>query len=346
MSEQEGVGATVESGDITVTTNYGTAEEAQAQLELEVPDPVADAAAPAPADGRDPQTGQFAKPGKHQAARHKPNDRINLAVGAQREAERRADAAERRLAELEARQQAQAPPAAPARPQARPEARPAPSGDPDDPEPDPDNLQRYPDGQFDRKYLKEQSRWEARQELRTVHRYQQEAAATQRQRQALETRAGEVAQALQAAGPSFLNDRVDPRLADAVPLSLIPHVPPDRRPQRVTIANWAAEQVFRSDRPAELAAHLSDPQEIQRLATLLREHGEQAALRAIARIEAGLGAAPAAAARPVVPSQARKPIQPLGSSPQMADPYEVSDDLDVDEHIRRMNAKDRAEGRL
>lgn len=34
-----------------------------------------------------------------------------------------------------------------------------------DPEPDPSNTTTYPDGQFDRKFLKDQARWEARQEL-------------------------------------------------------------------------------------------------------------------------------------------------------------------------------------
>lgn len=52
-----------------------------------------------------------------------------------------------------------APPAAP------PVAATPSTTDAPDPEPDPSNTTIYPDGQFDRKFLKDQARWEARQEL-------------------------------------------------------------------------------------------------------------------------------------------------------------------------------------
>jgi hypothetical protein len=59
----------------------------------------------------------------------------------------------------------------------------------------------------------------------------------------------------------------------------------------------------------------------------------------LTRLEAAPAPAQPPKAAPV--TSAKPPISPVGSSPVASDDGEVSDELDVDEHIRRMNAKDR-----
>lgn len=79
---------------------------------------------------------------------------------------------ERRIAELAAENAKLKTPTEPAK-----AASPATPAVTDDPEPDPADATKYPDGQFDRKYIKDQARWEARQEI---------AATVAKQREALE----------------------------------------------------------------------------------------------------------------------------------------------------------------
>jgi hypothetical protein len=118
-------------------------------------------------------------------------------------------------------------------------------------------------------------------------------------------------------------------------------LPPDQR-ARPSFANWVAEQVLYADHPAELLLHLSNEAEAQRVATLLGTAGELAAIRELATLDVRLGAASSAAPAPKTEmSHAKPPIQPLGSSPQQADPYEITDDLSIEEHIRRGNAKEK-----
>ena len=132
---------------------------------------------------RDRQNGQF-RDGKrrHRAASAiaGPEDvpRIRELTGKVRTAEERATALEAELNALMARPAptgspvagsaaAVAKPSMPSGGSPPPAAQPAPAADP---EPDPADATTYPDGQYDRKYLKDQARWEARQELAT---YQQ-----------------------------------------------------------------------------------------------------------------------------------------------------------------------------
>ena len=82
--------------------------------------------------------------------------------------------------------------------------------------------------------------------------------------------------------------------------------------------------------------HLSNPDEIQRLATLPPLH----VMRELARIDVGHGAAPAAPA-PKAPilSKAKPPIQPLGSSSVATD--EPPDPANFEAHVRYWYAQDR-----
>lgn len=355
-------GATVQSGDFEVTSSHESADEIRQAFAVEdptppvelPPEPVAEPEPVAPDQGdRDAKTGQFTKRPTNAEARKDPKARIAQQSFDQREAERRAEAAEkraeaaeRRAQDLEARQRPAEPPAP--KPQPRQET----YDDPNDPEPNPEDLTKYADGQFDRKYLRDLGLWSGRQAQKQAdyHRElsrRQEAAqqAEEAQRKALSERATTFNDKFQAAKKTnpAIEDQIHPKLLEAWPTSALP---PDQR-ARPTFANWVAEQVLYADHPAELLLHLSNEQEAQRVATLLQTAGEAAAIRELATLDVRLGAAPPAAAAPKAElSHAKPPIQPLGSSPHRPDPYEVTEDMSVDEHIRRMNARDRREGRL
>ena len=88
-----------------------------------------------------------------------------------------------------------------------------------------------------------------------------------------------------------------------------------------------------------LSAH---PDESQRLSTL---HPADT-YREMGKLEGRLEAASSSRGPARVVSNARAPIKPLGTSPHVSDPFEISDDLSMDEHFRRMNAADRQAGRL
>jgi len=85
----------------------------------------------------------------------------------------------------------------------------------------------------------------------------------------------------------------------------------------------------------------ANPQESQRLSTL---HPAET-YREMGKLEARLEAASVRGPARVV-SSAKAPIKPLGTSPPVADPFAITDELSMDEHFRRMNAADRAAGRM
>jgi hypothetical protein len=98
----------------------------------------------------------------------------------------RADRLERELAALKQ----------PARHDAPAASSPAPA---DDPEPDPENLEKYPDGLYDRKYFKDQAAWEARSLLRTEREKAAQAARQQQQEDRARERARSWAERVTAA---------------------------------------------------------------------------------------------------------------------------------------------------
>ena len=353
----------IQSGDFELQSSHETPEEMRQALAQETPAPSPDAAdEPAPpeppdsepppskpATERDEKTGQFSKRPTNAEARKDPKARLAQQTFDQREAERRAEAAERRAEaaerraqELEARRQ-EPPPAAP-KPQPQQET----YDDPNDPEPNPEDLTKYPDGQFDRRYQRDLSLWAGRQTQkqadyhRELHRRQTLAQqAEEAHRKALVDRANTFNERFQAAAKTnpAITDQIHPKLLDAWPTSALP---PEQR-ARATFANWVAEQVLHADHPAELLLHLSNEQEAQRIATLLGIGDEPAAIRELAILDMRLGAAsPAAPAPKTEMSHAKPPIQPLGSSPHAGDNGAYSDDLSFEENLRRQN---RREGR-
>ena len=93
----------------------------------------------------------------------------------------------------------------------------------------------------------------------------------------------------------------------------------------------------------QLLQYLSTHQdESQRLSTL---HPVDV-YREMGKLEERLGAASEVRGSAPVISHAKPPIKPLGSSPHTPDADAVTDELSFDEHFRRMNAKDRKNGRL
>lgn len=197
---------------------------------------------------------------------------------------------------------------------------------------------------------------DARADFRYEQRQQQDRHAQQERQavQSIQASSAEFSKRLTeqtADDPKFL-ESVNPRLLDAVRIGAYAKRADGTHYDRTTgenlppptFANFLMEQVFRSEVPKALLHHLSNVQEVQRLATLPPDE----VIRAIAKLEATV-TGPAAADRgsALVPkkSAAPDPIVPLGSSPvQSGD--EPSDDEPLDTYIRRENAKDRKAGRL
>ena len=325
---------TVESGDFIVTSS-GESEDAirAAMLESEsadtpavtddaqdapdesasedAPEPEADSPEDAP-DEQKPEPKKLDKRTKagRQAAIQQEID----ALIAQRTEARKALDAER--AQLESLRQSQAPALAA-----------------DDPEPQEAQFDDY--GQ----YVKAQARWEARQEFRAQ---QQNALLAQQQQLAareFEWRVQNFKSKIDeenAKTPDWLNT-VNQDLLSIVPISAMSAK--DR--EQATAYNALAEELLRTERPVEMLRHFSEhPEEVQRLVTLPPHEF----MRQMARIEARLDVA--ATVTPTTPktpplSQAKPPIRAMGSVPSAGDDGELSDDLPVEEYIRRANAQDR-----
>lgn len=103
-----------------------------------------------------------------------------------------------------------------------------------------------------------------------------------------------------------------------------------------------ADAIFDSEYSTELMAHFSaNLQQFQRLSTL----PPRDLAREIGRLE-GTFLRPAAASSGPAPktpviSQAPAPIKPVGTTASTAERDPFSEDLDIDEHIRVMNARDK-----
>lgn len=355
-------------GNIEVSSSHESADEIRAALTAEtrvetppaapttepetsaIETPETPAAAEPADSGYRNADGTFKRRPTNAEARRDPKARVHQQTWDQREAERRADAAERRAADLEARlRERETPPPPPPKPHSAPA--PPIQADPTDPRPDKNDLATYPDGQFDERFMEDLSAWRSRQEFRRFTRAQQEQQAMAARFQELDARASKFAERMAAAfeaDPQF-DAKIHPAIANAKPASALSPadvarlqtLSPQERNQSA-FHSFLAEQLWRSEHPKDVALYLSDPATLQRFATL---HPNDV-IRELAIFESRLGAAPSAAsAPPVAVSSAKRPIQPLGSSPQAADPTELSDDLPIEEWIKRGNAKDRASGR-
>lgn len=263
-----------------------------------------------------------AKPTAEKKPRNDPQARIDELTRLRREAERERD---QLRAELEAARQ----PKAPAPPTVT------------DAEPDPTDLTKYPEGQYDRKYVADQARWSARQEL--------QAQAEQREREsALEAQTRQRVDRERAIGEritkSFSTEDDVRAFADqhASFLGMKRFSLLTEAERKVAKAgNIVAEVFFQvdPDHPRELIEELAKPEIRQRIATLPPEQ----MFRELAKLDARLGTAHVPASVPAPPvSKAKPPIRPVESSPVASDPYDLADDLSPEEYIRRANARERA----
>jgi hypothetical protein len=106
-------------------------------------------------------------------------------------------------------------------------------------------------------------------------------------------------------------------------------------------SNWIADElVFSSENAPALMLHLSEhPDELQRIATL---SSPRAVTREMAKLAARLEAASAGVSSKPEPSKAKPPVRPVTGSPHAADPTDVSEEMPFEEHVKRMNARDRS----
>jgi len=242
---------------------------------------------------------------KRRNRREDPQEAIKVAVAKEREAERRAQAAERERDELRARL---APPP--------PRAAPPTSGD-DDPEP------MYVQGQAPDEFVRQHSRWSARQEVKAVFK-----------QRALEEQAAARQQADIVRSQPFLAKMAEITVSDPTfATKLHPDVIALDMRERTPIT----DAIIDSADPKAVLQYLSDhPQDFQRLATLHPYH----AIREMARLEERLAAGPGSATAPPVLSNAKPPIPALGGSPHSSDANVDEADLPVEEFIRRANRND------
>jgi len=306
----------VTDGDITIDSNHETTEQIAIAFQDDAPPSEGtDAVSPQSADAapvaEEPIT--QAKPKR----RSNPTEAVKSAIAKQREAERRADAAESKIQALSAER---AP--TPTETQTAPE--------PETPSwsrfkempgvPRPDQFTAYEDysmalAEFvsDAKHTENTA---AQQ-----HAYEQQQIAQEQQVQ-LDRWSKTLDEARQQ------NPQFDETLNLDTPMSLPMQHLAMESPQGIAILQWLSEH----------------PDDAQRLSTL---HPAET-YREMGKLEARLEAAsPTVSSGPArVVSSAKAPIKPLGTSPPVEDPFEITDDLSMDEHFRRMNAADRQSGRL
>ena len=294
----------VTDGDITIDSNHETVDQIQSAFADDPPAADSEASAPiavAPVE----------KPTEKRRNRSdSASEAVSSAVGKQRAAERRADAAEARIAELSRPPEPEPTPPAHGSEWARFKAMPG--------VPTVDQFDAYEDYSMAMATFVSDVRDEERQ--------------TQRQERDQQSRVQQYQTQMDTAWTDRLtaardkNPNLDAELNPDTPMSLpMQHLVKDS-PLGIELLQW-------------LSAH---PDESQRLSTL---HPADT-YREMGKLEGRLEAASSPRGPARVVSNARAPIKPLGTSPPVSDPFEISDDLSMDEHFRRMNAADRQAGRL
>ena len=294
----------VTDGDITIDSNHETVDQIQSAF---ADDPIPESSqAAASADAVSVE-----KPVEKRRSRSESaSEAVSSAVGKQRAAERRADAAEARMAELS--RPAEPAPAPPAHGSEWARFKDMPGV------PTVDQFDVYEDYSMAMATFVSDVRDEERQ--------------TQRQERDQQSRIQQYQTQMDTAWTDRLtaargkNPNLDAELNPDTPMSLpMQHLVKDS-PLGIELLQW-------------LSAH---PDESQRLSTL---HPADT-YREMGKLEGRLEAASSPRGPARVVSNARAPIKPLGTSPPVSDPFEISDDLSMDEHFRRMNAVDRQAGRL
>ena len=306
----------VTDGDITIDSNHETVEQIESAFQDDPPpsegtDAVSTQSADATPVSEEPIA--QAKPKR----RSNPTEAVKSAIAKQREAERRADAAESKVQALSA-ERAPTPPETQTAPEPEPPSWARFKEMPGVPRPD--QFTAYEDysmalAEFvsDAKHTENTA---AQQ-----HAYEQQQIAQEQQVQ-LDRWSKTLDEARQH------NPKFDETLNLDTPMSLpMQHLAMESE-QGVKILQWLS----------------ANPNDAQRISTL---HPAET-YREMGKLEARLEAAsPTVSSGPArVVSSAKAPIKPLGTSPPVEDPFEITDDLSMDEHFRRMNAADRQSGRL
>jgi len=194
-------------------------------------------------------------------------------------------------------------------------------------------LSTHPDAELE-DWLEARDSWRDQRHADQIARAQQADARTRTLSQRTQTFSAKMQTAVQT-DPDLLS-KVHPRLLQTKPLSgLAPDEPP-------TFGNFLVEQILASEHPEKLLLHLSNDQEVQRLAALDPDR----VIRELAKIEYGLGAAPSGPVPvPARPSNAHPPVKPLGGSPPHDADTPPGDDADDEAHRLYWNQKELARRR-
>ena len=307
----------VTEGDITIDSNHESADQIAVAFQDDTP-PAEDVQAvedsePSEAAGESPEVA--AAPPKTRTRRNDPTEAVKAAIAKQREAERRADAAESRVQELSA------PPV---------EAQPTPEPEPQQPTwarfkempgvPTGEQFQTYED------YSMALAEFVADTKQTEHTAAQQQAHEQQRQAQQQRVQLDRWSKTLEEARQH--DPKFDETLNLDTPMSLPMQHLAMESPHGIAILQWLS----------------ANPDDAQRISTLHPAETYREMGKLEARLEAASSTKNSGPARVV--SSAKAPIKPLGTSPPAENPFEITDDLSVDEHIRRMNASDRQAGLL
>lgn len=172
----------------------------------------------------------------------------------------------------------------------KPASEPAAAKTTDDPEPDPADTVKYADGQFDRAYLKDQARWEARQEIKAQQATAFERQQQERRDQAQHTRVATYAERItahQQTEPGFL-ESLSPAVAG---LKTIQAALAAKEP--VTALNQLAEEIVDSALVVPILKHFSaHPEDLTRFGAL---KDARSVLREFGKLEKALEGPPAKA---------------------------------------------------
>ena len=307
----------VTDGDITIDSNHETPDQIAVAFQDDTPRaedaPAVEASEPSEAAGESPEAAPA--PPKKRTRRNDPGEAVKAAIAKQREAERRAEAAESRVQELSA-------PPAEAHPPSEPEPQ-APTWErfktmPG--VPTVDQFQSYEDYSMAlAEFVSDAKQTEYTAAQQQAHEQQQQA----QQQQVQLDRWSKTLEEARQHDPKF-----DETLNLDTPMSLPMQHLAMESPHGIAILQWLSEH----------------PDDAQRISTLHPAETYREMGKLEARLEAASSTEKSGPARVV--SSAKAPIKPLGTSPPAEDPFAITDDLSMDEHFRRMNAADRQAGLL
>jgi DNA repair exonuclease SbcCD ATPase subunit len=328
---------TVNEGDFVITSSGETEDAIRAALAEPSTETETDAAPAEEPEAvetesvEDKEQTEIKPPKKSVEARKKSIQAEIDELTAKRHEARRAMEAEaaelqRLRAELSQRQAASSPPPTGPGSQALPP--------PDDAEPTIDAFDNY------EAFVRAQAQWAARQVVR-------EAQQQDMQRRMTELHARENQQRIETfsqkwneaatADPTFV-DSVRPELLELKPWSALT---PEER-QNATVYNAIAEEILRAENGPQVLRYLSEnfDSEFRRLASLQSPDELRWSMAKLqGRLEAASSIGPVSKPKPI--SSAKPPIKPMGSAPSAGDDGELSDDLPIEEYIRRANHRDR-----